>query len=186
MNSHYGRVSMSKESFETDLRKACEEASSFLRDKNNSWNLQKKNDKEKVFSKEHEFVAEVYRLMVSNDLSYRKSMRIDYMFPEPGQEKRQVAPDITYYESDCKVAVEVKVVVVKKSEGTPRLFEHDFHRIDGDYKEKLREQSYKQFNRKYLVVVFLGAYDNGFTQGEFKETISKKYPDTEDISVIVF
>ena len=186
MNSHHGRVSMSKESFEPDLRKACEEASSFLRDKNNSWNLQKKNDKEKVFSKEHEFVAEVYRLMVSNNLSYRNSMRIDYMFPEPGQEKRQVAPDITYYESDCKVAVEVKIVVVKKSEGTPRLFEHDLDRIDDDYNKKLNKQSYKQFKRKYLVVVFLGTYDNGFTQEEFKETISKRYPDTKDISVIVF
>ena len=186
MNSHHGRVSMSKESFEPDLRKACEEASSFLRDKNNSWNLQKKNDKEKVFSKEHEFVAEVYRLMVSNNLSYRNSMRIDYMFPKPGQEKREVAPDITYYESDCKVAVEVKIVVVKKSKGTPRLFEHDLDRINGDYKKMLTEQSYGHFDRKYLVVVFLGAYDNGFTQEEFKETISKKYPDTEDISVIVF
>ena len=186
MNSHHGRVSMSKESFEPDLRKACEEASSFLRDKNNSWNLQKKNDKEKVFSKEHEFVAEVYRLMVSNNLSYRNSMRIDYMFPKPGQEKREVAPDITYYESDCKVAVEVKIVVVKKSKGTPRLFEHDLDRINGDYKKMLPEQSYGHFDRKYLVVVFLGTYDNGFTQEEFKETISKRYPDTKDISVIVF
>jgi predicted transcriptional regulator len=103
-----------------------------------------------------------------------------------GQEKRSVAPDITYYESDYKVAVEVKIVVVKESEGAPRLFKHDLDRIDSDYKKMLDKQSYEQFDRKYLVVVFLGIYDKGFTQEEFKETISKRYPGTNDISVIVF
>lgn len=177
---------MSKESFETDLKSACEEASSFLRNKNNSWNSLKKNDRNKVFSKEHEFVAEVYRLMISYNLSYRNSLHIDYMFPEEGQEKRSVAPDITYYESDYKVAVEVKIVVVKKNKGSQRLFKHDLDRIDKDYLEKLTESDYNQFDRKYLVVVFLGGYDQGFTQEEFQRTIYEKYKDNSKISVIVF
>lgn len=174
------------ETFETDLKEACKEASSFLRGKNNSWNSPRKTDLEKVFSKEHEFVAEVYRLMVSTNLNYRSSLRIDYMFSEPGEKKRSVAPDITYYGSNFNAAVEVKIVVVKKSKGNPRLFDHDFVRINGDYNKKLRHPRYNQFDRKYLVVIFLGGYDQGFTQEEFKETISEKYPDTNDISVIVY
>lgn len=177
---------MSKESFEMDLKRACEEASSFLRGKNNSWNSLKKSDLEKVFSKEHEFVAEIYRLMVSDNFSYRNSLHIDYMFPEKGQEKRPVAPDITYYESDYKAAVEVKIVVVKKNEGSPRLFKHDFDRIDGDYYHKLNEPDYEQFDGKYLVVAFLGGYDQGFTQEEFQRTICEKYPGTSNISVFAF
>lgn len=187
MNDHSHLLNMSEnETFETNLKDACEEASSFLRGKNNSWNSLRKTDQEKVFSKEHEFVAEVYRLMVSNNLNYRNSLRIDYMFSEPGQKKKPVAPDITYYGPNFKAAVEVKIVVVKKSKGNPRLFEHDLDRIKSDYSKKLTKEHYNQFDKKYLVVVFLGEYDHGFTQEEFKETISERYPDTNDVSVIVY
>lgn len=179
--------------FENDLRESCECAAEFLRGKNVEWNKTKK-DKERSYSGEREFVAELYRLLVKKNESYRRTLFVDYLRPDEAEKDEKAVPDLVYRNGpDEKSVVEIKTPVDCRTDGTSEPLDYVLYGsngkggINGDYK-KLKEH-YSEFKSKFIVVAYLGdlELDNGkkFSLDDFKSSIVKKFPDTDEIKVIV-
>lgn len=176
--------------FENDLIETCIEAAETLRGKHKEWNMGK-SDKEKIYSGEREFVAEVYRLFINKDKSYWNSLFIDYSRPEKKYSNESAVPDIVYRGADGgKAVIEVKVIVRnrKRKSGGLAPLQIDLNLIKSDYDQFKDPEHYREFNKKYLVAAFLGdtIFDNGikFSREGFKTAVQEHFPDTEKIKVI--
>ena len=179
--------------FENDLRESCECAAEFLRKKNVEWN-KVRNPKARSYSDEREFVAELYRLMVEKDKSYRHTLFVDYLRPDEAEKDEKAVPDLVYRNgTNEKSVVEIKTTVNCRADGDSEPLKVDLYGfngkggIKGDYK-KLNEH-YSEFKSKFIVVAYLGDLElnNGkkFSLDDFKSSIVKKFPDTDEIKVIV-
>ena len=179
--------------FENDLRESCECAAEFLRKKNVEWN-KVRNPKARSYSGEREFVAELYRLMVEKDKSYRHTLFVDYLRPDEAEKDEKAVPDLVYRNGpDEKSVVEIKTPVDCRTDGTSEPLDYVLYGsngkggIKGDY-HKLKKH-YSEFKSKFIVVAYLGdlELDNGkkFSLDDFKSSIVKKFPDTDEIKVIV-
>ena len=179
--------------FENDLRECCECAAEFLRGKNVEWNKTKK-DKERSYSGEREFVAELYRLLVKKNESYRRTLFVDYLRPDESERNEKAVPDLVYRNGpNEKSVVEIKTPVNCRADGDPEPLKVDFYGsngkggINGDYK-KLKEH-YSEFKSKFLVIAYLGDIDlekgKTFSLDGFKDWMYKKFPKANEIKVIV-
>lgn len=179
--------------FENDLRESCECAAEFLRKKNVEWN-KVRNPNARSYSGEREFVAELYRLMVDKDTSYRNTLFVDYLRPDEAEKDEKAVPDLVYRNrTNEKSVVEIKTPVNCRADGDSEPLKVDLYGsngkggIKGDYK-KLKEH-YSEFKSKFLVVAYLGdiELENGktFSLDGFKDWMYKKFPKTNEIKVIV-
>ena len=179
--------------FENDLRESCECAAEFLRGKNVEWNKTKK-DKERSYSGEREFVAELYRLLVKKNESYRRTLFVDYLRPDESERNEKAVPDLVYRNGpNEKSVVEIKTPVNCRADGDPEPLKVDFYGsngeggINGDYK-KLNEH-YSEFKSKFLVIAYLGDIElekgKKFSLDGFKDWMHKKFPKNDKIKVIV-
>ena len=179
--------------FENDLRENCKCAAEFLRGKNVDWNRTREKN-ERSYSGEREFVAELYRLMVKKDESYRNTLFVDYLRPEEAERNEKAVPDLVYRNGNGeKSVVEIKTPVDCRADGSPEPLSYVLYGsdgkggINGDYK-KLKEH-YSEFKSKFLVVTYLGdlELDDGkkFSLDGFKDWMYKKFPETDEIKVIV-
>ena len=172
-----------KMDFYNDLNAASIDSANFLREKHVNYNKTKTNQKEKVYSKEHEFVAEVYRQLVNKDIKYRTYLCIDHLHPEDSQEKRDSAPDLVYEALGYKAVVEIKTIVVKKVREDPGLFKHDLDRVEADYTKLQMNSDYVNFNQKILIVAYLG--EESTERDEIQNVILAKFPEKNGVRVIV-
>ena len=179
--------------FENDLRECFDDAALFLRGKNVEWNKARKK-KERSYSGEREFVAELCRLMVEKDKSYRHTLFVDYLRPDEAEKDEKAVPDLVYRNgTNEKSVVEIKTTVNCRADGDSEPLKVDLYGfngkggIKGDYK-KLKEH-YSEFKSKFLVVAYLGDIELGnskkFSLDGFKDWIYKKFPETDEINVIV-
>ena len=173
--------------FEKDLRDSCTAAAKFLREKNTEWNKGRKT-KERSYSGEREFVAEVYRLLIEKDKSYLNTIFVDYLRPEEKEKNEKKMPDLVYRNGvNEKSIVEIKTPVNSRADGDPRPWKGDFKVIAADYK-KLNEH-YLLFESKFLLVAYLGdpilKSRKKFPLKNFRDWLKGKFPDTDKIKVIV-
>ena len=172
--------------FGDDLTESCEAAAEFLRNKLLERKI-KKSITDEIYSGEREFVCEVYLHLVNRNKSYRDNLFVEY-FPDPDDKEEKIYPDLVFSDgSDNKSVVEIKVNVNKREKDDPRLWAQDKEAVMGDY-DKLKKH-YKHFKSKFLVVAYLGdpKYEDGteFHPNDLKIEISKIFPNTEEIRVIV-
>ena len=179
--------------FEKDLRDSCASAVKFLREKNEFYNdLNQREDGDRVYSSEAQFVAEVYHLLVEIDNSYRIHLFVNYLSPEKEEREEKKIPDLVYRNGqNAKSIVEVKAPVDEdifiSANGALNKNFTEFKQISNDYK-KLKEH-YLDFSSKFLVIAYLGdiKLDNGskFPLVEFIDSVRKEFKDTDEIKVIV-
>lgn len=175
--------------FENDLRESCECAAEFLREKHKRYNDESGlNGNDRLYSGEREFVAEVYRLLIEKDPSYRDKLFIEAIRPDKGEVTGKKTPDLVYRNGKYeKCVIEVKAPVDHRADGSEFPKERDEEDIESDY-EKLQD-NYDQFDTKFLIVAYLGdpIIDNGreFLLGDFEKWIHKNFPDNGKIKVIV-
>lgn len=171
--------------FEKDLIDSCASAAEFLRKKDEKYNkLNKREGKDRLYSSEAQFVAEVYRLLVKKNECYRMNLFVNYL--SPGKEERQdkVIPDLVFRNGENqKSIVEVKVPVDHRANGSPEPMAKERMEIESDY-AKLKKY-YKDFNSKFLVVAYLG--DTTLKDGtkfpfeDFSKWIHNKCKDTDKV-----
>ena len=179
--------------FEKDLTESCASAAEFLREKNEFYNdLNKREDGDRLYSSEAEFVAEVYHLLVEMDKSYRMHLFVNYLDPEKGERVERKIPDLVYRNGQIgKSIVEVKAPVdedlFQSANESLNKKIPEFNLISDDYK-KLKEH-YLDFNTKFLVIAYLGdiKLDDGseFPLVKFIESVRKEFKGTDEIKVIV-
>lgn len=181
--------------FENDLRDSCKSAAEFQRIKHQKYNDENGfKGKERLYSGEREFVAELYRLMVDKDASYRNTLFVNYLRPDEAEKDEKAVPDLVYRNgTNEKSVIEIKKPVNCRADGDSKPLKVDLYGpngkggIKGDYK-KLKEH-YSEFKSKLIEVAYLGdlELDNGkkFSLDDFKSSIFKKFPDTDEIKVIV-
>lgn len=175
--------------FENDLRECCECAASFLREKHRKYNDEsglKGNDR--LYSGEREFVAEVYRLLIEKNISYRDKLFFEAIRPDRGEESGKLIPDLVYRYGDLeKCVVEVKAPVNSRADGSEVPYKSDSNDIESDY-EKI-EKNYNQFDSKFLVVAYLGdpILESGeeFPLEDFEKLVKSEFPNKGKIKVIV-
>jgi hypothetical protein len=175
--------------FEKDLRESCKRAADFLRKKHQGYNDAiglKGNDR--LYSGEREFVAEVYRLLICNDPSYWEKLFFEAIRPDKGEESGKLIPDLVYRNGNHeKCVMEVKAPVNNRADGSELPWETDRKDIEDDY-EKL-EDNYDQFDKKFLIVAYLGdpviKNGKGFPLEDFEKWIHSKFPDKGKIKLIV-
>ena len=103
--------------------------------KNTEWNKGRKT-KERSYSGEREFVAEVYRLLIEKDKSYLNTIFVDYLRPEEKEKNEKKMPDLVYRNGvNEKSIVEIKTPVNSRADGDPRPWKGDFKVIAADYKK---------------------------------------------------
>lgn len=179
--------------FEKDLTESCALAVEFLRKKDEKYNkLNKREGKDRLYSSEAQFVAEVYHLLVEMDKSYRMHLFVNYLNPEKGERVERKIPDLVYRNGqNTKSIVEVKVPVdedlfISANESLNKKIT-EFKLISKDYK-KLKEH-YLDFSTKFLVIAYLGdiKLDDGseFPLVKFIESVRKEFKSTGKIRVIV-
>ena len=178
--------------FEYNLRESCKCAAEFLRAKHQMYNeAAGLKGKDRLYSGEREFVAEVYRLLIKRDSCYRDRLFIEAIRPDKGEDSGEVTPDLVYRNGKHeKYVAEVKAPVNSRANGSELPFESDRKDIQCDY-EKL-QQNYSQFDLKFLIVAYLGApiLENGneFPLEDFEKWVHTEFPDSPDkgkIKVIV-
>lgn len=175
--------------FETDLRDSCASAVEFLRKKDESYNkLNKREGKDRLYSSEAQFVAEVYSLLVKKNKSYRMNLFVNELSPEKEERQDNVIPDLVYRNrGNQKSIVEVKIPVDHRANGSPVPTAKEKNEIESDY-TKLKKY-YKDFDSKILVVAYLGdSILKGrikFPFEDFSKWIHSKFQDTDKITVIV-
>lgn len=179
--------------FENELRESCTATAKFLRGKNTEWNRSRETN-ERSYSGEREFVAELYRLMVEKDKSYRNTLFVDYLRPDEAEKDENAIPDLVYRNrTNEKSVVEIKAPVNRRVNGDPEPLEVDLYGsnreggINGDYL-KLKKH-YLNFQSKFLVIAYLRdiMLENGkvFSLKGFSDWIHDNFPDTDKIKVIV-
>lgn len=179
--------------FENELRRSCKCAAEFLREKNEFYNdVNHREDGDRIYSSEAQFVAEVYHLLVEMDNSYRMRLFVNYLSPEKEERKETKIPDLVYRNGQtAKSIVEVKAPVDEDlfviANGALKKTSIEFTQISNDYK-KLKEH-YLDFRSKFLVIAYLGdiKLDNGskFPLVKFVDSVRKEFKDTDEIKVIV-
>lgn len=175
--------------FEDELRESCKCAAKFLRGKHHGYNEEAGlKGKDRLYSSEREFVAEVYRLLIKGVPSYRDRLFIEGIRPDKGEDTGKVTPDLVYRNGKHeKYVIEVKAPVNSRANGSELPYESDQNDIQSDY-EKL-QRNYSQFDSKFLIIAFLGdpIAENGkeFPLEDFKNWIHHVYPDKGNIKVIV-
>ena len=179
--------------FEKDLIDSCASAAEFLRKKDEKYNkLNKREGKDRLYSSEAQFVAEVYHLLVEMDKSYRMHLFVNYLNPEKGERVERKIPDLVYRNGqNAKSIVEVKAPIdedlfISANESLNKKIT-EFKLISDDYK-KLKEH-YLDFSTKFLVIAYLGdiKLDDGseFPLVKFIDSVRKEFKDTDEIRVIV-
>lgn len=175
--------------FEEELKESCECAAKFLRAKHHVYNKAAGlKGKDRLYSSEREFVAEVYRLLIKGDPSYRDRLFIEAIRPDKGEDTGKVTPDLVYRNGKHeKYVMEVKAPVNSRANGSELPYESDRNDIQSDY-EKL-QLNYSQFDLKFLIIAFLGdpVAEDGqeFPLEDFKNWIHRVFPDKGKIKVIV-
>jgi hypothetical protein len=175
------------------LTESCASAAEFLREKNEFYNdLNKREDGDRLYSSEAQFVAEVYHLLVEMDKSYRMHLFVNYLNPEKGERVERKIPDLVYRNGqNAKSIVEVKAPIdedlfISANESLNKKIT-EFKLISKDYK-KLKEH-YLDFSSKFLVIAYLGdiKLDDGseFPHVKFIESVRKEFKSTKEIKVIV-
>lgn len=155
---HYQEFKVKKMSnkFENDLKKGCKCAAEYLRKKHQRYNENSElKGKERLYSGEREFVAEVYRLLIEKEPSYRDKLFFEATGPGLGDDKKKVTPDLVYRNGRSEnFVIEVKAPVNNRANGSALPCITDSNAIERDY-EKLKE-NYSQFDSKFLVIAYLG------------------------------
>lgn len=175
--------------FENDLRESCKSAADFLRIKHKKYNdASGLQEKDRLYSGEREFIAEVYRLLIERDPSYRDRLFVEAIRPDKGEDSGKVIPDLVYRNGKHENSViEVKAPVNSRADGSEFPWESDRKDIESDY-EKL-QKNYSQFDSKFLVVAYLGdpILENGneFPLSDFENWVNHEFPDKGKIKVIV-
>jgi hypothetical protein len=175
--------------FENDLKECCERAASFLREKHRKYNDEaglEGNDR--LYCGEREFVAEVYRLLITKDLSYRDRLFVEAIRPDKGEVTGKETPDLVYRNGKHeKYVMEVKAPVNNRADGSGVPWETDRKNIEADYKKL--EKNYDQFELKFLIVAYLGdpilKSGRKFPFEDFKKWVHENFPDKERIKVVV-
>ena len=175
--------------FEDDLKESCKRAADFLRKKHQVYNdASGLQGNDRLYSSEREFVAEVYRLLICNDPSYRDKLFIEAIRPDKGEVTGKVTPDLVYRNGKHERCVmEVKAPVNNRANGSEVPWKTDRRGIESDY-EKL-EENYDQFDSKFLIVAYLGdpILENGneFPMEDFVKWVHGEFQDKGKIKVIV-
>ena len=175
--------------FEDDLKESCRRAADFLRKKHQRYNdASGLKGKDRLYSGEREFVAEVYRLLICNDPSYREKLFFEAIRPDRGEESGKLIPDLVYRNGNLeKCVVEVKAPVNSRANGSELPYKYDRDNIESDYKKL--EENYNQFDTKFLIVAYLGdpILENGneFPLEDFEKWVQSEFPDEGKIKVIV-
>ena len=175
--------------FENDLRESCWNAAFFLRKKHQRYNdASELKGKNRLYSGEREFVAELYRLLIYNDSSYREKLFFEAIRPDRGEESGKLIPDLVYRNGNLeKCVMEVKAPVNNRANGSEVPWKTDRNGIESDY-EKL-EENYDQFDSKFLIIAYLGdpILENGneFPLEDFEKWVHSEFPDNGKIKVIV-
>ena len=175
--------------FERDLRDSCKSAAEFLRIKHQKYNDENGfKGKERLYSGEREFVAEVYRLLIEMAPSYRDRLFIEAIRPERGEDSGNVTPDLVYRNGHHeKSVIEVKAPVNSRADGSALPWKSDKTGFESDY-EKLQD-NYNRFDSKFLVIAYLGdpILENGnqFPLEDLEEWVHTKFQDKGKIKVIV-
>lgn len=174
---------------ENDLRESCKLAADFLREKHRNYNdVSGLNRNDKLYSGEREFVAEVYRLLIERDSCYRDRLLIEAIRPDKGKDSGEAIPDLVYRNGKYeKCVLEVKAPVNKRADGSELPWKMDREDIKSDYK-KLQD-NYSQFDKKFLIVAYLGdpILENGkeFPLEDFENWVRHEFPNKGNIKVIV-
>ena len=175
--------------FENDLRESCKIAADFLREKHRKYNdAAGLKGKERLYSSEHEFVAEVYRLLIGKYPPYRDKLFIESIRPDKGEDSGKVIPDLVYRNGNLeKCVMEVKAPVNSRANGSALPWKTDREDIEDDY-EKLQD-NYSQFDSKFLIVAYLGDPEikDGikFPLEDFERWVHSEFQDKGKIKVIV-
>lgn len=142
--------------FEIDLRESCGNTSYFLRKKHPRYNdAGELKRKDRLYSVEREFLAELYRLLICNDASDREKLFFEAIRPDSGEESRKMTPDLVYRNGNLeKCVIEVNAPVNNRAKGSEVPYKSDINDIESYY-EKL-EKNYNQFDSKFLLVAYLG------------------------------
>lgn len=175
--------------FENELRESCKCAAKFLRAKHQRYNeAAGLKGKDRLYSGEREFVAEVYRLLIEKDPLYRDKLFFEAIRPDKGENSGKLIPDLVYRNGKHdKCVMEVKAPVNNRADGAALPLKTDRDGIENDY-EKLQD-NYGQFDSKFLIVAYLG--DPKLKSGDefplegFKNWIHHVFPDKGKIKVIV-
>jgi hypothetical protein len=108
-----------------------------------------------LYSGEREFVAEVYRILIEMEPSYRDKLFSEATGPGMGDDKKKVTPDLVYRNGRSEnFMIELKAPANNRANGSALPWKTDSDAIDSDY-EKLQE-NYSQFDSKFLVIAYLG------------------------------
>ena len=175
--------------FEQNLRESCRRAADFLRKKHQKYNdASGLQGNDRLYSGEREFVAELYRLLICNDPSYRERLFFEAIRPDRGEESGKLIPDLVYRDGNLeKCVMEVKAPVNNRANGSEVPWKTDREDIEDDY-EKLKK-NYDQFDSKFLIVAYLGdpviKNGNEFPLQDFEKWVHENFPDKGKIKVIV-
>lgn len=175
--------------FEGDLKDSCRSAAKFLRAKHQRYNeAAGLKGKDRLYSGEREFVAEVYRLLIEKDPLYRDKLFFEAIRPDKGENSGKLIPDLVYRNGKHdKCVMEVKAPVNNRADGAALPLKTDRDGIENDY-EKLQD-NYDQFDSKILIVAYLGdpILENGnkFPIEDFEKSVKTEFPDKGKIKVIV-
>ena len=175
--------------FQYEVEVASKYAADFLTEKHEKYtgsNGIKGNDR--PYSGERESVANVYRLLICNDPSYRKKLFFEAIRPDRGEESGKLIPDLVYRNGNIeKCVMEVKAPLNSRANGSELPWKTDKEDIEDDY-EKLQD-NYGQFNTKFLIVAYLGdpVNKNGieFPLEDFENWVRHEFPDKGNIQGIV-
>ncbi|MDS0256684.1 hypothetical protein ApAK_03185 [Thermoplasmatales archaeon AK] len=184
----FGSVRMNNR-FDNDLKECCESAASFLREKHKKYNDgDGLEGDDRLYSGEREFVAEVYRLLIEKDPSYRDKLFIEAIRPDKNDVTDRKTPDLVYRNGNReKCVIEVKAPVDHRTNSLELLKKRDKKDIENDY-EKLKRH-YDQFDAKFLVVAYLGEplikNEKEFLLEDLEKWVHSQFPDEGKIRVIV-
>jgi hypothetical protein len=175
--------------FENDLRESFKWAAYYLIKNHKIYNDDSElKENKRSYSGEREFVAEVYRLIIEKDASYRDKLFIEDIRHVKGEDQEKVTPDLVYRdEMREKCVIEVKAPVDNRADGSPIPVKRDKEAFERDY-EKLKN-NYDQFESKFMVIASLGdpILENGkeFQLEGFKKWVENEFLDMGKIKVIV-